>query len=272
MTRLKNKILFALLFTAFAFSANAQEYVDFEENKEVETNREERNLIREGNDLFEEGSFAKAEVKYRQAIAANPDSEIAQFNLAASLIKQSGKEDKLDNPVSTIHKADSILKDFVRISKNQPLVSKAYYNLGNIAFNEEQYGPSIEMYKNCLRRNPDDDEARDNLRLAQKKQQDQQNQDQDKKDDKQKEEQEEQKEQQDQQNQDQQQQQQNQQQQQQNQDKQNDKKEPQGASGQENTEQILNAVQNSEKTTQQKVNAIRAKEEQQQRRRTKFQW
>lgn len=272
MTRLKNKILFALLFMTFTFAANAQEYVDLEENKEVETNREERNLIREGNDLFEEGSFAKAEVKYRQAISANPDSEIAQYNLAASLIKQSGKEDKLANTVSTIHKADSILKDFVRISKNQPLVSKAYYNLGNIAFNEEMYEPSVEMYKNCLRRNPLDDKARENLRLAQKRLQQQQDQQQEKKDDKQKEEQQEQKEQQDQQQNQQEQQQNQQQQQQKNEDKQNDKQEPQGASGQDNTEQILNAVQNNEKTTQQKVNAIRAKEEQQQRRRTKFQW
>lgn len=271
MTRLKNKIIFALLFMTFTYAANAQEYVDFEENKEVETNREERNLIREGNDLFEEGSFAKAEVKYRQAISANPDSEIAQYNLAASLIKQSGKEDKLANPVSTIHKADSILKDFIRISKNQPLVSKAYYNLGNIAFNEEMYEPSIEMYKNCLRRNPSDDKARENLRLAQKKLQ-QQEQQQDKKDDKQKEEKEEQKEQEDQQQNQQEQQQNQQQQQQKNEEQKNDKKEPKGASGQDNTEQILNAVQNNEKTTQQKVNAIRAKEEQQQRRRTKFQW
>ena len=128
-------------------------------------------------------------------------------------------------------------------SKNPELRSKAFYNLGNLAYNQQQYDQSIEMYKNALRQNPDDNQARENLRLAQLKKQDQeQNKDKnknDKKDNK-----EDKKE--------------------QNKDKE-DKKEdnkqqqPQQPKPQEmskeNMEQILQTMQNQEKATQEKVNA-----------------
>ena len=244
--------------------------------KEAKTIRKERNLIREGNKLYNYKRFAEAEVKYRQALGANPDSEIGLYNLAASLIKQAGKEDKLENRNSPIFKADSILNNLVAISKDPKLTSRAFYNLGNIAFNEEKYDRSVAMYKDALRRNPDDDQARENLRLAQKKLQQQQQQDQDKdkdkKDDKQNQDQDQKQDKQDQNKdkQDQNKQPQNspQQDQKENKDKQNE----QGGAAPNNDEQILNAVQNNEKTTQQKVNALRANEQEHQRRSTKNQW
>ena len=58
-------------------------------------------------------------------------------------------------------------------SKNPELRSKAFYNLGNLAYNQQQYAQSIEMYKNALRENPEDNQARENLRLAQLKKQEQ---------------------------------------------------------------------------------------------------
>lgn len=260
----------AALMLSFCSSIEAQ---SIPQSVEAPTTREERKLIREGNKLYGKKNYAEAEVKYRQALAANADTEIGLYNLALSLLRQSGPEDKLDNPASTMHQADSIFRDFVTLSKNRPLVSKAFYNLGNIAFANEQYDQSIEMYKNTLRINPDDEEARENLRLAQKKLQQQQNQDQneDKKDEQQKE-QEEQQQQQEQQNQQQDQQQQQDQKQnpEQKQDEQQQQQQQQAAP--DNSEQILNAVQNNERTTQQKVNAQKAKEQEQQRIRIKNQW
>lgn len=245
---------------------------DTPESVEAQTIRNERKLIREGNKLYAKKNYAEAEVKYRQAIAENADSEIGLYNLALALAQQAGPDDNIENPASTTHQADSIFKNLVSISKNQPLLSRAFYNLGNIAFNSQQYEQSIEMYKNTLRINPNDDEARDNLRLAQKMLQNQdQNQDQDDKQD--------QKQQQEEQQQDQQQDQQDQQQDQQNQNQnQEEKKDDQQQQQQQqsatpdNSEQILNAVQNNERTTQQKVNAQKAKEQEQQRVRIKNQW
>ncbi|MDE6716252.1 MAG: hypothetical protein K2J74_07220, partial [Muribaculaceae bacterium] len=120
-------------------NASAQ---DSPESVEAKTIRDERKLIREGNKLFAKKNYAEAEVKYRQAIAANADSEIGLYNLALSLAQQAGPDDSPENPASTTQQADSIFRNLVSISKNQPLLSKAFYNLGNIAFNNQQYEQS----------------------------------------------------------------------------------------------------------------------------------
>lgn len=259
--------LLALISTVFPVDIFSQ---DMPVSVQVPTTRDERNLIREGNKSYSKKNYVDAEVKYRQAIAANADSEIGQYNLALALIRQAGPDDNPQNPASTTHQADSILRNLVSISKNRPLLSKAFYNLGNIAFNSQQYEQSIEMYKNTLRINPNDDEARDNLRLAQKMIQNQdQNQEEDNKQDQKQEQQEQQQQQQDNQEQQQDNQNQNQNQEQKNDDRQ---QQQQQSAAPDNSEQILNAVQNNERTTQQKVNAQKAKEQEQQRVRIKNQW
>ena len=110
------------------------------------------------------------------------------------------------------------------------------YNLGNIAFNDEKYDVSIEMYKASLRVNPDNLKTRENLRLAQlKKQEQEQNQDQ--------------------QNQDQQQQQQQEQQQQpqEQQQEQQEQQQPQEQPMTQSAQQILQSMQNKENSTRKKV-------------------
>ncbi len=229
---------------------------------EDNTTRDERNYIRSGNSLYEEKRYAEAEVEYKKALEANPSSEIATFNLAATLLKQANVSDTKDanNPMS---QASTLLGNLVKTSNNDELVSKAYYNLGNIAFHQKQYEQSIEMYKNSLRRNPDDDFARENLRLAQKmlqqqqQQQNQQNQDKKDQQEQQQQQQQQKQQQQQQQNQDKKDQQEQQQQQQQ---KNNQQQQQQGMS-QENIDQILKAMQDAEQSTQQRVNEEKAKEE-----------
>jgi tetratricopeptide (TPR) repeat protein len=43
---------------------------------------------------------------------------------------------------------------------------KAFHNLGNTYMNEKKYTEAVEAYKNALRNNPNDDETRYNLALA----------------------------------------------------------------------------------------------------------
>ena len=143
MNRISNIIILAIMLLMASAPIQAAD----NNAKEAKTIRKERNLIREGNKLYNDKRFAEAEVKYRQALGANPDSEIGLYNLAASLIKQAGKEDKLENRNSPIFKADSILNNLVAISKDPKLTSRAFYNLGNIAFNEEKYDRSVAMYR-----------------------------------------------------------------------------------------------------------------------------
>ena len=215
----------------------------FGQDDEVDvTIRKEREHIRKGNKLFEAQRYADAEVEYMKAIEANPNSMIGNYNLALTLINQSGGNNSQEQD-SVMQQASRLLSSIAMNSRSADLRSKAFYNLGNIAYNAQQYDQSIEMYKNTLRINPDDDQARENLRLAQLQKKDGGN---DKNNDK-KEEQDE------------------------NDDKKEDKKEDQNQPKQqqqkpnpqqiskENMEQILQAMQNQEKETQTKVNEQKPK-------------
>lgn len=225
------------------------------------TTKQERNLIREGNKLYNAKRFAEAEVAYRKALEALPSSEIAQFNLAASLLRQSGSSDP-NNGNSPVATATQILQNLASNGNDRMLSSKSFYNLGNLAFNSQDYGKSIEMYKNALRKNPDDDKARENLRLAQLKQKEQQNQEQNqnqKNQDQNKEQNQDQNQDQNKdQNQDKNNQDQNQNQnQEQNKDQNKDKQ--QGGISDSNAEKILKAMENEEAATRKRVEAEKKK-------------
>ena len=223
-----------------------------------------RNLIKEGNELFRNKRYADAEVKYRKALEIDPNAEHAQYNLATTLLSQGANTNPNDESATT-KEAVTMLENLTKTGQLQNIVEKAYYNLGNLAYNKEQYQQSIELYKNALRRNPDNDKARENLRLAQLKlqqqQQNQNNQDQDKQD-QQKQQQDQQKQQQDQQKQQQDQQQQNQEKQKQDQQKQ----QQQPAMSDANAEKILKAMENEEAKTRQRIEAQKAREQNTQRR------
>ena len=209
------------------------------EINEDETTRREREFIRNGNKFYDEKRYADAEVEYKKAISENPNSQIGNYNLALSLIKQSGGTN-VEGENNPLKDASELLSSVAQGSRNPELRSKAFYNLGNLAYNQQQYAQSIEMYKNALRENPEDNQARENLRLAQlKKQEQEQNKDKnknDKKEDKKDK------------NQD-------------KEDKKEDNKQQQPQQpkphemSKENMEQILQTMQNQEKATQEKVNA-----------------
>lgn len=226
------------------------------------TTKQERNLIREGNSLYRQKRFSEAEVKYRKALEEVPQSETALFNLAASLIRQSGSADP-NSGNNPLKEASEVLRQLGKEGYDINLSGKSFYNLGNMAFNNNDFAGAVEMYKNSLRRNPDDDKARQNLRIAQKKlqeqQQNQQNQNQQNQD-QQQDKQDQQQQNQDQQNQDQQ----NQDKQDQQQQQQQDKKDKQQQQQQQqisdsNADKILKAMENEEAATRKRVEAEKKK-------------
>lgn len=245
--------------------------------------RKERNHIRAGNKLYEEKRFAEAEVEYRKALEQNAMSEKAMYNLAVSLLRQAGNADP-NNENNPIAEAQSILTDLAKTAGDDAISERSFYNLGNMAFNQQQYDQAINMYKGALRKNPDNDKARENLRLAQlKKQEQEQNQDQNK--DQNKDQNQDQKDQ----NKDQQNQNQNkdqnkdqdqnkdkdQNQNQQNQDKQKPQQQPQqqqGGISDANAAKILKTMENEENATRRKVQEMQKKEAQGARRTTGPQW
>lgn len=196
-----------------------------------------RRHIAEGNKAYSEKRYSDAEAAYKKALQADPASMAATYNLASSLIRQAtaGEAGKKLNA-----EAAKLLNEVITTASDNRLVSYAAYNLGNMAFNSQQWDQSIQYYKEALRRNPDDDNARDNLRLAQLKKSQSQNQDKDNK------EQEKEKEQQKQD-------QQNQQQPPQNNDQKQQPQQPQGGISPENAEKILKAMENEEAATRARV-------------------
>ncbi|MCM1116669.1 MAG: tetratricopeptide repeat protein [Pseudoflavonifractor sp.] len=148
------------------------------------SNRYERNYIVDGNRLYHQKRFAEAETMYKKALEQNPSSPEARFNLAAAYIRQSGSADPNadNNPMGEAHKLlsdlSSLRQDMTDAERH--IAELANFNLGNIAFNNNDFKAAIESYKRALRIDPSDDKARQNLRLAQLKLQEQQQNDQNK--------------------------------------------------------------------------------------------
>lgn len=238
---IKNIIL-SSLFLCCALTATAQQM-------------SENDHIRRGNKLYADSLFEKAEVEYRKALELNPASTDALYNLGNALYNQA---------VTTPAKGEEALAQYstaAKLETDKSRLAQIYHNIGVLMYAAQQYGESVEAYKEALRNNPADHETRYNLAMAmhmnkQQQQEQQQNQEQQDQQDQQDQKQEEQK--QDQQQQEQQnQEQQNQEQQQQQQDQQQEQQAQQQEQSyeqisKENAEQILNALMQDEKELQEK--------------------
>lgn len=207
-----------------------------------------RSLIKEGNEAFENGKFPDAEAEYKKAVQEYPDSKVGQFNLGDAYYKQQRYEE-----------AQQSFATYAAAGEDPVDASQAFYNLGNTFYQAGKLEESIKAYKQALRLNPSDDDARHNLELARKKknEEEKKKQDKDQKKDQKKEEKQDQQQKQDQQKQDQQKQDQQDQQQQQQQNQQQQQPQPQKAQQnqipKDQAERILEALRNSEKEIQKQI-------------------
>ena len=199
----------------------------------------ERNALRRGNALFKDDKFHEALEQYQKAIDINGSSIRGRYNKAVALLQLQSDDNKGTENDPRVEAA-KIFAELVDDAKkfDSEIAQHAYYNLGNIAFNDEKYDQSIAFYKDALRIKPEDMDARENLRLAQLKKQEQEDQNQDQNE-------------QDKKDQEQQQQQQQQQQDQQNQEEQQQQQQQKPMTG--SAQQILQTMQNKENATRKKV-------------------
>lgn len=227
----KKALLILLLAGCAAFSSSAA--------SNDTSIKAERNYIREGNKAYADSNWHAALEAYENALAANPRSVRAAYNKALALSHLFSEDNKgtQNDPRVAATEIFNAVAAAATAEEDMEIAQRAFYNLGNIAFNDENYDEAIKRYKQSLRIRPDDLAARQNLRLAQlKKQEQEQNKDnKDNKDDKQ--------------NQQQQQQQQQQQEQQDQQQQQQQQQQQMTGSAQ----QILQSMQNKENATRQKV-------------------
>lgn len=126
-------------------------------------------LIKKGNESYNKQDFEKAANQYLKVIEKSPAHEVAQFNLGNALYKSN----KPDEAVTAFDNA-------ISQSKNKDKKAQEYYNKGVVQQNNKKLPECIESYKNALKLNPSDEDARQNLQkalLQQKEQQKKQEQD-----------------------------------------------------------------------------------------------
>ena len=211
----------------------------------------ERGLVRKGNRQFKREQFEKSVDSYQRALQHDSTSFEAKYDLASALYRT----ERYDKAEKTLL---SIAGDTTRTELERGEVA---YNLGNTQFAQQKYKEALSSYRQAMRCNPDDEDAKFNYAFTkrliqqqeQQQQQQQQNQDQN------------------QQNQDQQQQQNQDKNQDQNKDQQNDQNQqqpqnqqgkeeqqeggqrPEGAMSPEQQEALLQAIQAEEDKTQDKL-------------------
>lgn len=208
-----------------------------------------KNLVKDGNKLYEQKKYKEASEAYMKALQKNPTYTPGAFNLGNALYQQKQYDG-----------TRKLMEQVVKMDSTRTGKAAADYNIGNTYMAERKWEEAIEAYKKTLRNNPQDADAKYNLSYAQQmlkkngsggknnkdnkdnknkdKQQDQQNKD-NKEDDKNKD---------------------KQQQDQQDKDKKDDKKEEQDKRPQpqqsklseKQAEQLLNALQQEEKKLQDK--------------------
>lgn len=133
----------------------------------------DRQLVRQGNQLYRHGNYPQAELCYRKAIAAQPANGTAHYNLGCALQKQ--KKDQ---------QALAQYKQAAKTISGPKRQSQAYYNMGTVLQGQKEYDKAMEAYKNALRMNPLNERARYNYvqckRLLKQQQQQQKKQKQNK--------------------------------------------------------------------------------------------
>jgi tetratricopeptide (TPR) repeat protein len=134
--------------------------------------QKERKIIREGLRAYKDGDFNEAEVQFRKAGDINQSSFEAEFNTGAALYGQEKYEETIKQYESLARQADEAVAD------NPETMAHIWHNMGNSLLEAQQYGPSIEAYKNSLRLNPDDYDSKYNLAYARQKLKEQQQQEQ----------------------------------------------------------------------------------------------
>ena len=115
------------------------------------------NYIFEGNEAFDALDGVAAEKNYRRAIATGTKTDIARFNMGATL--------QQDNYVDEALRAYA---DVTKTTKERPNKHRTFHNIGNALMQIKDYKGAVEAYKNALRNNPNDDETRYNYALAKK--------------------------------------------------------------------------------------------------------
>jgi Ca-activated chloride channel family protein len=121
----------------------------------------------DGNEAYNDRNYEGALAAYQQAQSRSPELAIPHYNAANVHYRTQGYDQ------AQLELEQTLVKD-----NSGNLTQNGFYNLGNTFFRSQQFEQAIDAYKEVLRLNPDDLEAKYNLELALQQLQQQQEQDQ----------------------------------------------------------------------------------------------
>lgn len=115
---------------------------------------------------YKENKFEEAKVYYEQILAARKNDAAASLGLGASQYQ-----------LGDVSNAAKSFEEALKTDKSD-IQDRAYYNLGNVLYNQQQIKESVAFYRKALESNPNDDDAKFNYELAKyfAQQQDEENQ------------------------------------------------------------------------------------------------
>jgi Ca-activated chloride channel homolog len=124
-------------------------------------------LIRRGNRFYNKQDYDQSLTNYDKALKKSPGNPDAHFNQGDAQYRKNDYE-----------KAAASYDDVLQSKADENTRQSAYYNKGVSMIRQKKLDESIDAWKNALRLNPEDAEARDNLvkALLEKKKQEQQEQ------------------------------------------------------------------------------------------------
>ena len=163
--------------------------------------QEEAPFIKKGNEAYRKGDYFVADSAYKQALGKKYDSQEALFNAgntyyqigsaasqlqnnpqAQQQLQQQGQGQKMDFAAVSKGAFEQAKKKYEELLKqdikDKTKKAKAYHNLGNTFMQQQDYQKAAKQYKDALRNDPSNENARYNLAYALDKLKNQQNQNQ----------------------------------------------------------------------------------------------
>jgi tetratricopeptide (TPR) repeat protein len=117
--------------------------------------QESDRLIQKGNELYKQQQYPQSELVYAEVLKNDPNNATAKFNQANAMYKQNKPDEAI-----------RVLNDLAFKTTDVSVRSKAYYNKGAILSAQKKLEESIDAYKDALRQEPSDKDARENLQKA----------------------------------------------------------------------------------------------------------
>ncbi|RYD59302.1 MAG: tetratricopeptide repeat protein [Sphingobacteriales bacterium] len=111
--------------------------------------------LKKGNNLYEKGNYQEATKAYQEAIAKDPKNVTGMHNMGNALYQQKQYE-----------AARKVMGATTQVAPDKNSKSAASYNIGNTYMQERKWEDAVKAYKQALRNNPQDPDAKYNLSYA----------------------------------------------------------------------------------------------------------